>query len=246
MKYIKLYLASVALLATFTASAKVIEYKEDPYCMQAPKEIVDIVEKAASLFGYAGDYEVVAPKTSAVEVNPANAFIGHSVNTSTKNNFIVINTNWFSTLPEEQKAFFLGRCFIGLNHGGTPWYINYMFYIYGLFSLLILIFMVLLLGRFLLSRQKLWVRIVVALLALFALEVSVLDMIYTKTLSYALLKHNMKVDKEVYDITGNKEAAIAALEGLHNSVQKELEKGQNFWLPYKSTYQERADLLKQI
>ena len=72
--------------------AKTVEYVEDAYTMQASKEIVKIVEKAALLVDFNDEYQVVSPKKAGIQINPWNKFLGQAINPQTKNPFIMVKT----------------------------------------------------------------------------------------------------------------------------------------------------------
>jgi len=100
------------ILLSCTSFAKMVEFKEDISAKQAPKKIVQVAEKAAALIGLEKNYEVIEPKKMAIDLVPLNKFIRYFVNPSTKNPLIIVNTEWFSQLPESQQTFLLGRSFL--------------------------------------------------------------------------------------------------------------------------------------
>jgi len=55
----------------------------------------------------------------------------------------------------------------------------------------------------------------------------------------------MQINEKIVQKTGDREAAIKALETLQRGVAQELKNDETFWTPYKTVFQDYADAQKQ-
>ena len=156
---------AVVLLSLFTVTTypKVVEFVEDAYLKQAPQEIVNQVEKVADVMEFETIYEVAEPKKAGIQINPWNKFVAYGINPLTQNPFIIINTEWFSTIPSEQQVFLLGRAFATFAQGAVPGG-KIITYLFILFRILLILLLFWVLGKTPLAKQNIWIRFLLALI----------------------------------------------------------------------------------
>jgi hypothetical protein len=248
MQFIRRYVtgfACVLFLIGFI-QAKMIEYVEDVYLMQAPAPLVALADKAAQLVNFEGNYEVIVPKKAGLLINPWNKFVASGINPQTKNHLMIINQEWFSTVPKNQQDFLLTRAFVMFKEGFTPLSVKvaipFSFFLFGI----ILIFGILqLLRRTPLANQRSWVRIVVSIGIAAIFNVMITTPVSTKLTVYCASLHDMKINELVVQKTGDREAAVKALEHIDRVIKAELKDGETFWTPYATTFENYAQALKK-
>ena len=235
--------ALFCILFAYNACAKVVEYIEDAYAKQAPKKIVAIVKKAALLMDFKGVYEVVVPKKAGIQVNPWNKFIAQGINTLTKNPFIIVNPQWFSSIPQNQQTFLLGRFFLIFKHGSTTLGMKIIPYLSDLFILFLAFLLTWGLGKTRLAHHKKWIRFIIAFSIMIACYITFLSNLETKLLQHFGSKYDIKINEMVVQKTLNKDSAIKALKFFDTSIKQELKNGETFWAPYESLFKKYADKL---
>lgn len=234
--------ASVALLATL--QAKIIEVAEDGYMMPAPQEVRNIAEKAAALVGFDTGYEIVAPKKSSTTINPWTKFVAYAINPITKNPLMIVNTEWFSKIPENQQLFLLARSFMILSKQVSSLAITLVPYLFILLSLLLIVLAFFALQRTALRDKKLWIRILVACGIGLACELVFLNKLELATSTYFRTQYDKATQKLVVQKTQDKDAAIQALEFLDASLKNELGNGDLTFAPYENLFKSYAQDLK--
>lgn len=243
--FINVLVAACFALSTSCLS-KIIEYKEDAYCVQASQALIDKAEKAAEFFGYGKGYELISPKKPALEINPLNKFMTRSINPQTKNEFILINSEWFLSLPDDQQQFLFGCSFLIFKHGLIPVSVKYAEWIYILISIALIILLAILFGRIFLSSQKLFVRVLAAILIVAGCKHLFLNKIYLKGIQYLYDKHSAKIYKEVIAKTGKKDVGVQTLKSVCEEYQKEASGEEAFWKPYVSVQERSVKMLEDL
>lgn len=236
------YLLTVlCAIATLSASAAMVEYVEDAYTAQAPDDIVAHVNDVAQHVHFEKRYEVIVPKKPGLQINPWNRFINCATNPLTHNWFIIINPVWFATLDKAEQDFLIARCFMIEKYGTNPWSMQLVKIIYFLIDLLLVFVLYKLLGRTRLAQQKAIVRIALALGIAIAVELLITDKIENKILTYFAARHNTMIHRETVAITGNRDAAIKALNALDAGIKAEIANGEIILAPFKDTFANQAN-----
>ena len=113
----------ISLLIILSAGhviAENITYKDDIYMEQARPELVSLIDQVAQDIDFAGDYEAVEAKKAGLLINPWNQVIASGVNSQTKENFIVINHDWFKNLSKDEQKFLIARVLVKFEKGSQP------------------------------------------------------------------------------------------------------------------------------
>lgn len=241
-RMIMLMVASVALLTN--AQAKIIEVAEDGYMMPAPQQIRDVAEKAAALIDFDTGYEIVAPKKSAMTINPWTKFAAYAINPATKNPLLIINTEWFLKMPEDQQLFLLSRNLLILSNKVSSFPIKLIPYLFMLLSLCFVVFVFFALRQTPLKDKKLWIRILVAFGIGLVGEVALLNRLEANISHYVKMQYDKKINELVIQKTNDRDAAIKAFEFIDSSLKNELGNGEMFWAPYEKLFEEYAQNLK--
>jgi len=248
MKFTKINIAvSLVVCSLFAHNtySKMVEFTEDAYSMQAPQEIVDIAEKAAEFFECKDAYEVVVPKKAGILINPWNKFIGTGINPQTKNHFIVINPEWFLSIPEKQQLFLLGRNFLAIKHGTTPLSMKIIPFLFILFTGCFVLFIVWILGKTRLAEYKPWVKGLIAFCIMTTCNIAFMNGLQSKFLLHVAKNHDKAINEMIIQKTGDKDSAIKALEFFDSSIKSELNNGESFWAPYAMLFENYAHELKK-
>ncbi len=234
----------VGMMVITTAQAKNIPFQEDAYSMQAPENVVSLVEKAAKDVDFTSDYEVVVPKKAGIEINPWNKFAGYTMNPFTKNPLLIINPEWFFQLPEDQQLFLIGRNLLLLKHGVTPTSFTIINYAFIVISLLLLLLIYWILGKTALKKQSIWIRILMVCVIVGISEFILLDPLQIKVKQYFGKLHDKKIHDLVLQKLNNKDAAIKALEYYDSSIKNEIKSGDTFFIPYEHLFETYIQDLK--
>ena len=248
MKIVKKYAVISALFCFLlfnNVGAKVIEFVENAYAMQAPKEIIAVTERVASLIGFSDGYEVISPKKPGIQVNPWNKFVSYGINPQTKNPFIIVNPQWFLTIPQGQQDFLLGRPFVVFQKVITSFAIKFLPYMFILLSIFLIIVFFLGLGRTRLANKKKWIRFLIALGIVSMCNVLFINKLQLKLSQYLGYQYDIKVNEKVLEKTLDRDVAIKALEFFDASIKAEFEKGGTFFAPSISLFKGYADQLKK-
>jgi hypothetical protein len=243
MKFLKYTVIALWSLTNNYICPKQVEYTEDVYSVQAPQELVSLAQKAADLMEFKGSYEVISPKKPALQINPWNKFVGYGINPQTKNSFIVINPQWFSNIPEDQKLFLLSRNFLTLKLGTIPVSMKIAPFIFSFIGILLMFVLFWLLGRTKLVSQKL-IRALIAFATVATLNLIFINPLAIKLNRYLGARYDMQINEMAVQKTQNKDAAIKALEYFDGSIKKELAGGETFWEPNVKLFENYANELK--
>ena len=241
----KIILTLFGILFVNIVSAKVVEFVEDPYTMQAPKEIVNIADKIALLMEFKDGYEIVVPKKAGIQINPWNKFITQGINPQTKNPFIIVNPQWFLSIPQDQQAFLLGRFFLTFKNGVIPLNMKIVPYMFVFFTFFLIFLLVWALGKTRLANHKKWIRFLIAFSVVAACNIIFVNKLQIRLLQYLSFRHDFKINEMVSQKTLDKASAIKALEFVDSSIKSESEKGETFFTPYVSLFKKYADELKK-
>ncbi len=241
--YISAFVFHVMCLSA--AHATMVEFSEDPYSVQAPQEIVDLAHTMATKVGFDAPYEIVTPKTPAIQVNPWNKFIGTGINPLTKNSLVLVNTNWFSHLNTNQQQALLARCFVQLKLGISPFILKIIPHLYFFLELLFAFFVFRLLRKIFpsgnQSKSAMTVFAVFATVCILVVcELWVFDPLKAHTVKYIALKHEHKIHETVIEKTLDRVSLIEALTAIDLSIKNEWKNGEIFWAPYLTTFEQYA------
>lgn len=248
MKFLKNTLIvslGVLFIVNGNAHAKTIEFIENIYAEQAPQNTIDVAQEAAHLFEFKKDYEVAVPKKAGLQVNPWNRFLAYGINPQTQNPFIIINPEWLSKMPKDEQQFLLGRAFVTLERGMTPLSLKVSPFLYGFFSICLMILIYFALGRTRLAQQKKWVRALLAYAIITICNLTFMNNVYLKFTQYLGKRYDTQIIESMIEKTHDKEAAIKALEHFDASIKKELAEGETFWKPYENLFEGYAKELKK-
>lgn len=238
------FVMSLGMLFAVYADGKTVEFIENGYAQQAHADIVALTEAAAAYFDFIPAYEVAIPKKAGLQVNPWNSFMNYGINPQTKNPYLVINSEWFSKFSAPEQQFLLGRAFEGFKQG-TPWYITSSFYIFSLFSILMVFLTYWVLGFTRLREQKKWIRALIAYGIIAICNLAFMNTVHTRLVKYLGKRYDHHVIVSVIQKTENKQAAIKALDAFDASIKKDLAEGQLYWKPYENLFQEYSQSLKK-
>ncbi|GMU19195.1 MAG: hypothetical protein AMXMBFR12_03870 [Candidatus Babeliales bacterium] len=232
-----------ALLFCCQANTKIVEYYEDAYAQQAPLELVDKVAHVADKIVFSKDYEMIVPKKPGLQINPVNKIIGYGINPQTKNPFIIINPEWFSTLNKEQQDFLIARGLLTLDN--SKWHT-----LPKLFTpLWIIIFLALGVLAFFILKKKFmvgkptWMIVLATLVPLFIID-TVLGPVHTKMGLNISRRFDAQMARMALDkLNQEKQVALDTFKKMDDFVKKELDEGNTFWKQYENTF---ADLVNRL
>ena len=243
MRYTKILLVLGGTLVQ-SINTGVVPFTEDSYALQAPQEIIKIAEQAAALVEFDGAYEVAVPKKAGIQINPWNKFIASAKSPQTKNFFIIINPLWFEGIPQDQQLFLLGRCFMAYKEGATPFSMKVIPYLFILGSIIFMLLLIWLLGKTPLVHKKKWIRVVMAWGTIYFCNIFLINNLQARLTNYIARKNDVHIIDMVVKKTGDKDAAIKALQHLDASIKKELKSGETFFAPYVTLFENYANALE--
>lgn len=241
---LKMIAVSCVALVSLNAPAKMVEYYEDAYAQQAPQELADKVAKIANKIAFVEDYQMVIPKKPGLQINPVNKIISYGINPQTKNPFVLINPEWFSTLNQEQQDFLIARSLVTLEN--SNWHT-----LPKLFTpLWVAIFLALgVLAFFILKKKYLvgkptWM-IVLATVIPFLIVDTALGPVHTKMNLNITQRFNVQMARMALEKLGqDTQVAISTFQAMDDFVKKELAEGDSFWKPHENTFADIVDRLK--
>lgn len=241
MNFKKILMLSIAVFSC-SASAKNVQYVEDVYMKQATPALVKFVDEVAAELGYSGNYELIEPKKAALQINPWNRLVCAGVNPGTKNNFMVINSEWLNKLSKDEKKFIVGHFVSKFDLGLVAPASTYLPFVYiALFWLLVgLLFF--LFGKLeLFADKKWWMRLAPAYLIMLVLNLAVGVKLQQKHLDYLAFRHLVNVNNKVLQKLPNKEAAVKALRYFDKSIVDGAANGEVIFEPSKGLFANAAD-----
>lgn len=231
-------------LVNFNALAKMMEYYEDAYAQQAPQELADKVAKVADKITFAKDYEVIVPKKPGLQINPVNKIIGYGINPQTKNPYIIINSEWFSTLNKEQQDFLIARGLLTLEN--STWHslpkLFTLLWIIIFFALGILAFFILK-TKFMVGKPT-WMIVLATVIPFFIIDTA-LGPVHTKINLNISHRFDVQMARMALDkLNLEKQVALDAFKKMDDFVKKELTVGETFWKPFENTFSDIIERLK--
>lgn len=235
-------LAGMALMS-LNASGKMVEYVEDPYVKQAPQELVDKVTKIADKISFTKDYEVIVPKKPGLQINPVNKINGYGINPQTKNPFVLINPEWFSTLSQEQQDFLIARSFVILENSNwhtfpklfTPLWVI-IFLAFGVLAFFVLK------KKYLISKPT-WM-IILATVVPFLIIDTALGPVHTKMQMNIYRRFDAQMVRIALEkLNLEKQVALDTFQKMDDFVKKELAEGETFWKPHENIF---ADIIQRL
>jgi hypothetical protein len=242
VNYKKIIILIFAALSANT-QARNITYTENVYMQQASPELVGLVAEVADDLDFMGNYELVEPKKAGLAVNAWNRFMWPAVNPLTKNNLIVINSEWFKDIPKDQQKYLIGACFAKINMGSHSTAMKIAPFLYSLISLLLTLLFYWGLSKTILVKYRKWIKFLIAVFIVILCELSFMDPIYEKYTNYLSIKYSVKRYESVIQKMDNKESAIKALKYLDLSIKKGLADGEEIYRAHENTY---ANLAKEL
>ena len=241
MNFKKILMLSFAMVAC-SASAKNIQYVEDAYMKQASSGLVKLVDEVTQDIGYIGDFELIEPKKAGLEINPWNRLVGVGVNPGTKNNFMVINSEWLNRLSKDEQKFVIAHFITKFDLGFKAPASTYLPFVYiALFWLLVgLLFF--LFGKLeLFADKKWWMRLAPAYLIMLVFNLAIGVKLQQKHLEYLAFRHLVNVNNQVLQKLPNKEAAVKALRYLDKSIVDGAANGEVAFESTKNLFANVAD-----
>jgi hypothetical protein len=211
------------------AFSQPVPYTEDAYVCQAAPELVVQVEQAAILIDFKAPYEVISPKKAGIEINPHNKFISIGTNPITKNNFLIINPDWFFKLSPAQQQFTIARNLMRLKLGYIPTSAKVIPYLFILLLILLGILCSIVLRKTILIGKPIWMRILSTWLILVSCNLLFINNLQIKLLNHMYRQHDINTIKLTIEKTGDRAAAIEALEKLNSDVNAEAQTNLPFW-----------------
>ncbi len=220
-------------------------FVEDAYLLPAPQELVDRAELIAQEMDFMEEYEIIVPKKSGMHVNPWNKFISAGINPLTGRAIMIVNPDWFNKLPHDEQTFLLAQNFMRMREGMTPLHIKILPYLYGFISILMMIFLFIALGYTALLTKPTWMRVVMAIVFIIVCETLFMDKMHAQLQAYLSKRFSTRINELVIEKTGNRDAAIHALESLNVGINEELNNGTLFFAPYANLFAEYAQVLQR-
>jgi hypothetical protein len=239
------YIFLLGLCAVISLSAKMVEFVEDAYLLQAPAEIVKIVQDLADEQHVVASYEVAIPKKAGMQINPWNEFIAVGVNPSTNNKLLVINPTWWTQLTLDEQKYIITRAFWNA-HTGSSLPLIILSLILSVISILSIILLTIGLGKYRkTSHLKRWLRIVIAFIIMWLINTFIVSHVHLKIATY-LANH---IDHKTHELALAKsgltqKVAIASLTKLDNAIKENLKSGELFWKPFEKLYEKQIETIK--
>lgn len=235
----------ISLFVVNNSQTKMVEFVEDAYVLQAPAEIVKVVQDIAEEQHFDTDYEVVVPKKAGMQINPWNKYIAFGKNPKTENVLVVINPEWLSQLTHDELKYLITRIFWSASKGSSiplkmvPW-------IFALISILSIILLTIGLGKYhKTAHLKRWWRIVIALMIMWVINTVIMSKIHLKIVEYLTAQIDRSNHELAFKKSGlTKEVAITALTKLDTVVKENFKNGDTFWKPFEKVYEKQIDALK--
>ena len=116
-----------------------------------------------------------------------------------------------------------------LKHGIQPVSVKVIPYIYLLLNLLLTIGLFMVLRKTILASKKIWLSALSAILIIVTCELLFMDNLEVKLLSHLTMQHDIENTKLAATKTGNRTAAIQALEKLDRDINLEAQTNLAFW-----------------
>lgn len=223
-------LLSLSLLALCQpAFSQPVPYAEDAYCCQAAPELVTLVEQAAILIDFQAPYEVISPKKAGLEINPNNKFMVCGINPSTKNSFLIINPDWFFKLSPAEQQFNIARNLMRVKVGIFPTSATVIPYLFILLSILLAVLCSIVLRRTILVGKPSWMSILATMLIVVSCNLLFINNLQLKLINHVSRQHDINIIKLTVEKTGDRAAAITALEKLNSDINAEAQTNLAFW-----------------
>ncbi len=219
----------ILLTHTVLSHTKMVEFTENPFQVQAPQEIAEIVEKAVNKYNFLQDFEVIVPTKAGLLQYPHFHISETGINPYTKNFFINVNPQWFLNLPVEQQDYFLAYSFITDEYGSLPNSLQYLGLLFIALSFLVAIALSFSIRKTLLKNmasqyQTLW--IIIFLVVLKWLFWTPLE---NKTQEYLTKQHKIKLHSLAIQKAGNKNAAVNYLRAVDTFIREQANNGEVYF-----------------
>ena len=239
-----LFLSSVCAFMCAAAMAETAEFFESAFAAPASEKLVAQGQKAAELIGYEKPLEVASPKKAGIEINPVNKFIYGQINPQTQRAVIVANPEWLSLMPEEQQFFLMARALMLLTEA-KPFSMQVIPYLFIILAFFLGLGFFFLLGKTALKNQKIWLRVILAIVLARACEFLVTNKLEAMVMRSLGKRFDIDVLESVIQKTHNRDAAIKALETYDAGIEEEYPNDPKYWTPYKGLFKEYAEALKK-
>lgn len=233
----------ISMLMIAISSATMVEFIEDAYVVQAPQEIVSVAQEAAKIANFGKTYEVIVPKKAGLQINPWNRFIASVANGATGNWCIIVNPEWFSTLPYDQQIFLMVRCFTQGSMGMVPPIQVYISWFFIILSWIVAYCIYRLLSRIHFIPQNIFVYIVLTAGIMYIFNMTFFHKIQSLALNYSSRKHDTTINIATIKKTGDFNAAIQALKSYDEGLKKQIKGGEQFFVPCERYFEDMVQEL---
>ena len=231
MKNVNIFLIlATCFISSFAAT--VVEYPEDGYLLQANKELVEKANSAAEKMGYVGQYQIMSPKKSGMEINPYNKFISSGKNPVNNLNIIIVNPDWFNTLTAEQQDAFLAIIFNKFVHGESS-AAKYVLILYAILTWVVIFGLFFLLKRFSFIPAKKWKRFLIAFIPVVIFNLMFAAKIQNAIVAHFNMKHSLFVYEDAISKGLNRDLIVSTFTAYDNAVKADINSGNTFFNDYE-------------
>lgn len=244
MNYKKNLSVLLLLATTSCISAKNVTYKEDIYAHQADPALVALVDEVVQAVHYAGDYELAEPTKAGMLVNPWNRMVSSGVNPQTKNNFIVINPEWFKGLSVDEQKFLIGRCLVRFTDGKQPMLAKVLPFLFIILTWFLIYGFIWVINQTSWRAKNRWVKLAIAWLIAVACNVVFLSSLQQRLLQNILFRQEISLNKKALELLPNQAAAVHALEYVDATIKEGLRNGETLYKANEHTFTDFAKALK--
>lgn len=246
MKTTTCILMLFSLLAINHSQAKMVEYIEDIYSLQAPAEIAKEVNEIILQNSFTNDYEVVVPKKAGMQINPWNKLISSGKNPATDNIFILINPEWFAQLTHDEKNFLITRAFLYAQCGATSLPLKAHLWIFAALSILLMVGLYYAISAYrVTAKLNRSIRIIITIATVSLLNLTIVNRLQRKIVTHLTSQVNININNQALEKSGvRKEVAIQALTRLDNAVKENIKNGELFWKPLQTIFEEQIQALQ--
>lgn len=235
----------LGLCVASSSFAKVADFTANQYAVQAPAELITLTEQVAEHVHFEQLYEVVVPTKAGLQVNPWNQFLSYGIDPQTTYPYILINPAWLLSLPENQQHFLLARAFATFELGTMSFAMKAAPYLFLLFFMLLMFSVIFIIARRPLPRKKKILAIVIAWVVVALVNATLQSKVQPMVVRYLGSLHDKKINELAVQKTGNKDAALQALESYDNAIQEDLKNGNTFWQQFEHVFKDQLAQLRQ-
>lgn len=236
----------ISILSTMIHASRVDYTLEDVYTQQAPQELNNVVDNAAQIMHFSGNYEVIIPKKAGMQINPWNQLVILTTNPMTKNPVVMINPEFFATLTNPEQIFLTARVLTQAQEGVTPWAAKMIPWIWMMLSWFIAAMLFVLITKYTrLVQYPWWGRAILVWATIVIANMTFGMQLQEKWRQYVGMKHDTYTHELVIAKTGDREAAISALEKIDATIKTNIKNGEQFFKPNENLFANLANALKK-